>query len=211
MNIINNTEFPHLQFEKVGYFGELFSVIVVSQTCNLLNEQSACPISQVHRPPVLADSWLGEPEMSSLKTATDLVCRKKRSDILLSGHAWNASGVAREWHAEFQVGTLSRTLSVCGSREWQYSDNEWRISQPAFTDNVPLHYELASPGEFNRSGDACRNMRIRGGYFPHLSYHFLPDRFAEAGHQEFVTPKVLLLNGKSTPVLIIQMSSILTS
>lgn len=174
MNIINNTEFPHLQFEKVGYFGELFSVIVVSQTCNLLNEQSACPISQVQRPPVLADSWLGEPEMSSLKTATDLVCRKKRSDILLSGHAWNASGVAREWHAEFQLGTLSRTLSVCGSREWQYSDNEWRISQPAFTDNVPLHYELASPEEFNPVGRCLPKDADTRRIFPAPQLSFSP-------------------------------------
>jgi hypothetical protein len=37
MNIINNTEFPHFQFEKVGYFGELFSVTMVSQTFDLSN------------------------------------------------------------------------------------------------------------------------------------------------------------------------------
>ena len=152
MNIINNTEFPHFQFEKVGYFGELFSVIVVSQTFDLSNAGGACPKSKVQRPLVLADSWFGEPEMSSLKTTTDLVYKKNCSDILLSGHAWNASGAAREWLAEMQVGDLMHSFSVRGSHEWKYSDNEWRISQPNFTDNVPLLYELASTSEFNPVG-----------------------------------------------------------
>lgn len=32
MNIENETGFPHFQFEKVGYYGELFTVVVVNQT-----------------------------------------------------------------------------------------------------------------------------------------------------------------------------------
>jgi hypothetical protein len=119
MNIINNTEFPHFQFEKVGYFGELFSVTVVSQTFDLSNAGGACPKSKVQRPLILADSWFGEPEMSSLKTVTDLVYKKNYSDILLSGHAWNASGAAREWQAEIQVGDLRHSIYVCGAREWR--------------------------------------------------------------------------------------------
>ncbi|MFU2315805.1 DUF2169 family type VI secretion system accessory protein [Rahnella sp. PCH160] len=152
MNIINKTEFPHFQFEKVSYFGELFSVIVVSQTFDLSSDGGICLISEIQRPPVLADSWFGEPEMSSLKTTTDLVCKKKRSEILLSGHAWNAAGRARDWQAEFQVGDFRRTISVCGSCEWRYSQGEWELSQPGQTDHVPLRFELASFSEFNPVG-----------------------------------------------------------
>ncbi|MFO6300377.1 DUF2169 family type VI secretion system accessory protein [Rahnella selenatireducens] len=152
MNITNNTEFPHIQFEKVGYFGELFSVIVVSQTFDLSSDREVCQIAGIQRMPVLADTWFGEPEMSSLKTATDLVCKKKRSEILLTGNAWNATGSAREWQAEFQVGDFRRTLSVCGLREWQYKNHEWKLGQPGLTDRVPLHFELASFNEFNPVG-----------------------------------------------------------
>ncbi|AVF36968.1 DUF2169 family type VI secretion system accessory protein [Rahnella sikkimica] len=152
MNITNNTDFPHFQFEKVGYFGELFSVIVVSQTFDLSSDGGICPISEIQRPPVLADTWFGEPEMSSLKTATDLVCKKKRSEIILSGHAWNAAGRASDWQGEFQVGDFRRTISVCGSCEWRYSQGQWELSQPRQTDHVPLHFELASYSEFNPVG-----------------------------------------------------------
>ncbi len=152
MNIINNTEFPHFQFEKVGYFGELFSVTVVSQTFDLSNAGGACPQSKVQRPLSLADSWFGEPEMSSLKTATDLVYKKNYSDILLSGHAWNTSEAAREWQAEIQVGDLRHFISVCGAREWRYAVGKWKLSRPGLSAQVPLLFELAPYNDFNPVG-----------------------------------------------------------
>lgn len=152
MNITNVTEFPFLQFEKVGYFGELFSVVLVSQTFDLSSDGEVCQIADTQRMPVLADTWFGEPEMSSLKTATDLVCKKKRSEILLTGNAWNAAGSSREWLAEFQVGDFRRTISVCGPCEWRYKDNEWKLGHSGLTDRVPLRFELASFSEFNPVG-----------------------------------------------------------
>lgn len=92
MNIENETGFPHFQFEKVGYYGELFTVVVVNQTFDFSYSGGLCLIADEQRLPLMTDSWFGEPESSSLKTATDLVCRKVRADVLLNGHAWHATG-----------------------------------------------------------------------------------------------------------------------
>ena len=73
MDIENDTGFPHFQFKKVGYYGELFTVVVVSQTFKLSYNNGRCLIADEQSPPVMVDSWYGEPELSSLKTSTDLV------------------------------------------------------------------------------------------------------------------------------------------
>ncbi|QLK59752.1 DUF2169 domain-containing protein [Enterobacteriaceae bacterium Kacie_13] len=174
MNIINNTEFPHFQFEKVGYFGELFSVIAVSQTFDLLHDRGACLLSDVQRPLVLADSWFGAPELSSLKTATDLICKKKCSEILFSGHAWSAAGSKREWLAEFQLGDLHRILSVSGSREWKHEKGKWQLSRPALTDRVPLQFELAAFSEINPIGIPQPEGQDIGQVFPAPQLSFSP-------------------------------------
>ncbi|STP20042.1 Uncharacterized protein conserved in bacteria [Escherichia coli] len=104
MNIENETGFPHFQFEKVGYYGELFTVVVVNQTFDFSYSGGLCLIADEQRLPLMTDSWFGEPESSSLKTATDLVCRKVRADVLLNGHAWHATGETTRWQASFTGG-----------------------------------------------------------------------------------------------------------
>ena len=87
MNIENETGFPHFQFEKVGYYGELFTVVVVNQTFDFSYSGGLCLIADEQRLPLMTDSWFGEPESSSLKTAVliHLKYEKNREDIGLFG------------------------------------------------------------------------------------------------------------------------------
>lgn len=152
MDIDNDTGFPHFQFKKVGYYGELFTVVVVSQTFELSYNNGRCLIADEQSPPVMVDSWYGEPELSSLKTSTDLVCKKVRADILLNGHAWHPAGKVSQWQAELQVGNLYRRFDVCGPREWRYTENIWQLSEPVITGQVPFRHELALFSEYNPVG-----------------------------------------------------------
>ena len=140
MNIENETGFPHFQFEKVGYYGELFTVVVVNQTFDFSYSGGLCLIADEQRLPLMTDSWFGEPESSSLKTATDLVCRKVRADVLLNGHAWHATGETTRWQASLQVGNLQRQFDICGPCQWQYISNRWQLSEPELTDRVLLRH-----------------------------------------------------------------------
>lgn len=152
MDIENDTGFPHFRFEKVGYYGELFTVVVVSQTFEMPYGHGICLVADEQLSPVMTDSWYGEPEYSSLETATDLVSQKTRADILINGHAWYAAGEATHWQAELLAGNLHRRFDVTGPREWNYSQNCWQLSEAKLTDKVPLRHELAPFSERNPVG-----------------------------------------------------------
>lgn len=152
MDIINETGFPHFQFEKVGYYGELFTVIAVSQTFDIPPSDGVCSVADKQRPLVMADTWYGEPEFSSLRTVSDLIWRKVRADILLTGSAWHTGEPVNAWQAEFHVGNLSRKIDVCGACQWQSVQGDWQLTSPERVNSVPLLHELASCNEYNPSG-----------------------------------------------------------
>lgn len=152
MDITNDTGFPHFQFEKVGYYGELFTVVVVSQTFKISPSSNTCLVANTQRSPVMMDTWHGEPEYSSLKTVTDLVCKKIQADVLLMGHAWHAGGNTAHWQAEIHAGSVHRHFAISGPRKWQYINNSWQLSEPELTDKVPLFHELAPFTEYNPVG-----------------------------------------------------------
>lgn len=56
MNIENETGFPHFQFEKVEYYGELFTVVVVNQTFDFSYSGGLCLIADEQRLPLMTDS-----------------------------------------------------------------------------------------------------------------------------------------------------------
>lgn len=152
MDIVNETGFPYFQFEKVGHYGELFTVIAVSQTFDIPESDGICSVAGKQRPLVMADSWYGEPEFSSLRTVSDFIWRKVRADILLTGSAWHAGEPVNGWQAEFHVGNLNRKIDVCGPREWQSVEGGWQLSSSERVDSVSLLHELASRSEYNPSG-----------------------------------------------------------
>lgn len=67
MNIENETGFPHFQFEKVGYYGELFTVVVVNQTFDFSYSGGLCLIADEQRLPLMTDSCSANRKAAVLK------------------------------------------------------------------------------------------------------------------------------------------------
>lgn len=143
MEIINKTEFPHFHYEKLGYYGELFSIITLSQTFNIPQHDGVCFQAVTQNEVVMADTWHGEPEVSSLRTVSDLVWKKVRADIFLTGSAWHADGPVPRWQAQMIVGKLSRKFEVSGPCNWCNSEHGWQLRAPEVVSCVPLNHELA--------------------------------------------------------------------
>ncbi len=94
-------------------------------------------------PPVEADIYWGEPESSSLKTASDYHIGKPSSDILMTGLAC-APGreMVKNLDVSLSVGRVSKTLRVYGDRQWL--DGE--TSEPVAFETMPMVYEKSFGG-----------------------------------------------------------------
>jgi hypothetical protein len=149
IEVENHSPFPHLAFEKSGYLGKSFDVLAIKGTFRLNADGARATPVEDQRPLVMADTYWGEPETSSLKVETDLVITKKRSDIHVVGHARAEHGKPRpQWEAGIRIGGLEKCLRVTGPRYWEYGLVQWKLSAPEAVSEVPLRYELALGGSY---------------------------------------------------------------
>jgi hypothetical protein len=96
------------------------------------------------QPPVLrVPEYYGEPGKSSIKYETDLILAKKKTDILLLGHAYAPGGKSvAKLDVGFRVGPVQKVLRVFGDREW----GAFGASSPQPFTKMPLVYERAFGG-----------------------------------------------------------------
>ncbi|ECD9612237.1 DUF2169 domain-containing protein [Salmonella enterica subsp. salamae] len=171
IDIKNHTPFPCLAFEKYGRYGVRFDVITFKMTFRLKNGYYA-DLADRQAGLVMADEYYGEPETSSLKYETDLVLRKKNTDIHIIGSAIPAGGSASEWTAGIRVGNFSKRLNLSGPRYWRYERQRWRLSSPEKTEMVPLRYELAYGGSWQTEGQDQHSFSanpVGCGFYPDIS------------------------------------------
>jgi hypothetical protein len=143
----NHTPFPALVFEKLGYRGKHFDVLAIHGTFRLKTDGTRADLASEQSPLVMADTYWGEPETSSLKFETDLVIAKKRSDIHVIGTAHSPKGEARRnWQASIKLGKVHKTLDLFGPTQWTSSALSWRKSKPEPITQLPLRYEYAYGG-----------------------------------------------------------------
>jgi len=75
---------------------------------------------EVHPVVVEADVWDGEPGSSPLIEASDIALEKPATDVLLCGSAYAPGAVAQATvEVNFSVGTVRKSLVVCGARTWK--------------------------------------------------------------------------------------------
>lgn len=166
LDIRNYTPFVPFAFEKQGKGRVAYEVVIIKGTFDLVPGQ--VKISADQQLPMLADQYYDEPETSSLVMEGDLVPVKPATDIYVTGHAHRPSEApGYEWLAQIAVAqtqvrdslqhktgdvlTLRHTLHLCGPRYWESSFlGGWRLSQPAPVNAIPLKYELAFGGQFER-------------------------------------------------------------
>jgi uncharacterized protein (TIGR02270 family) len=150
-----------LQLENKTPFAATFAVlpdrdgidtlyIVVKATANL---RPTLSLADEQLPPVEADEYYGDPELTSLRAASDFHLGKPGTDVLLVGQAWAPNGrpVPESW-VRVTVAERSRTLRVWGDRLWQ-RDGTPTAPEP-FT-SMPLVWERAYGG-VHRDGEVVR-------------------------------------------------------
>jgi hypothetical protein len=121
--------------------------VVVKATVNL---RPTLSLADEQLPPVAADDYYGDPELSSLRAASDFHLGKPGTDVLLVGQAWAPNGrpVSESW-VSVKVAERSRTLRVWGDRLWQ-RDGTPTAPEPFVS--MPLMWERAYGG-VHRDGD----------------------------------------------------------
>lgn len=117
-------------------------LVAVKATFDILPDGSTQPSAE--QPPVLrAPVHHGEPGRSSLRYASDLVLRKRTTDVLLYGHAYAPGGQAvTGLDVGLRVGPVSKLLRVSGDRGW----GSFGPGTPAPFTRMPLVYERAFGG-----------------------------------------------------------------
>ncbi len=148
MEIQNFSDYSHFMFEKHGRRGEVFDVIALRGTFDLV-ANAAAKLSAYQEPICMADDYFGEPESSSLRCESDLSVIKPATDIILSGHARSIGGQPlADWVVGLRVGEQLKGLRVTGPRQWHNGLGGWVLSKPEPTKQVPLRYELAFGGRY---------------------------------------------------------------
>lgn len=150
MELQNLSAFPHFVCEKHGRKDEVFDIVAVRGTFDLVANGPAKASAQ-QLPVCLADSYYGEPESSSLRAESDLAIIKPATDIVMVGHARSPGGTAqRDWVVGLRIGPQTKGVRVTGPRQWQRGITGWTLSKPEPTTQVPLQYELAHGGRYDK-------------------------------------------------------------
>lgn len=101
-------------------------------------------IAEKQVPPTLADEYWGEPEVSSIKYASDIHLTKPSTDVVLVGRAWvPQQQQASQLDVRLAVAEKQKTLRIFGNRNWKNSS----ISAPQPFQSMPIVYEYAFGGK----------------------------------------------------------------
>jgi hypothetical protein len=120
--------------------------VMIKGTCTL---RPGIALAEEQVPVIIADEYLGEPALSSLKIASDYHIGKPGTDVLLVGHAWAPGGQAvTESTVTVTVAERSKTIRVIGDRVWRNG----RPTDPLPFESMPLVWERAYGG-FDNSTD----------------------------------------------------------
>jgi hypothetical protein len=146
----NHTRFPSQYFQMMNAQDKVFHVLVSRVTYDLNNlELGGRPcLAEAQQPLIDADSYYGEPVVSTVIEESDFAPYKPKCDILIThAHAYAPHGKAQKrWPVAVRVGKCTKVLEVTGPRYMQHSLLGWWLTEPEAVKEVPLRYELAFGG-----------------------------------------------------------------
>jgi hypothetical protein len=162
----NLTAYPGLGFRHYIHGNRLHHCLILQATYSLvqrggnwvlepLEKQPGLTLADVPRPVLAlpagddpgADARARE-QISSLRTASDLVPFKPNTDVLINGDAIAPEGQpALQWLAGIRIGNWEKLLKISGPRHWERDRRgNWRLSAPEAAERVQLLYEHAYGG-----------------------------------------------------------------
>ncbi len=153
MEVENYSPFPHMAIQKFGYKNQLFDVIIVVGTFDLVHGQPLY-ISEDQLPINTSDKYTGPPEISALTEETHLVISKKNTDIIVIGNAKSKNNEpSHQWDVGVRVGNYAKIAQVHASRAWTYGTfSGWQIEYINKSISVPLDMSVAYGGYQKKDG-----------------------------------------------------------
>jgi hypothetical protein len=121
-------------------------VYAVIKATFVMGAGGSLSLADPQEPVALVDEPMGEPLVSSLRTAGEMTLSKPATDVLLHGHAHAPGGKTTQVYVGLRVGPLQKTVRVTGDRTWTAGALGLKISDPKPFDRIPLVYERAFGG-----------------------------------------------------------------
>jgi hypothetical protein len=157
MNLLNATGMAAgytLGLDKAGYE---HVVVVVKGTFTLPRPGEVPKVADEQVPLVDADQFTGEPGRSATLVECDYALEKPYCDVLLNGAAYAPDGRPVERIAVgLQVGSLCKSFTVWGTREWRASGVGYAPSAPEPFTRLPISYDNAFGGTDERMRDPAQ-------------------------------------------------------
>lgn len=150
-HVDDQTGLTVLQYDKMAP-GRNFCDVVVVKACFDLTSDGIDPIPKPGQLS-LADTHRKQdsPLTSSLEQAGDIILGKPGADIYVTGTARRVHATPR-WRTMVSIGPVDQPVAhyecmATGPRQWQFGlIKGWHMSEPEFTEAVPVQYELAWGG-----------------------------------------------------------------
>lgn len=124
-------------------------VVLICKTAFLFPERDGdvCQTAETTDPPVMADTFFGEPGLSAAEYETDFATFKPQCDLLLNASAHVPGGQpTAQCTVGINIGNVRKVFDVIGHREWQESVIGVAASNPHPFITMPISYDVAFGG-----------------------------------------------------------------
>ncbi len=129
-------------------------VVVVVTKGTFVEHRDRLFLAEEQVPLVHADEYLGAPESTSMKAASDMVLFKPATDVVVIGSAYAPGGnPVDQLDVELAVGAVNKRVRVFGDRAWKKSLVMSTHSAPQPFTVMPLVYEHAFGGVYRQPGE----------------------------------------------------------
>ncbi|HZO12725.1 MAG TPA: DUF2169 domain-containing protein, partial [Polyangiaceae bacterium] len=150
MDILNQTQFPFLEFESKTPNARRFHTLVVEAAFAITPDGL---VQTDHDAVSIENTYTGEPGRSSLTWEAPLAPFKRATDIHVHAVTRTPKPL-REWLARVRVGSIEKRLRVRGPHVWRHRDGAWQRTLPQPCREVPICYELAFGGGYEHEGES---------------------------------------------------------
>lgn len=152
--------------------GRQLLVVVVKGTFVIPDSPDQEPqLAEKQMPLVMADTFTGEPGLTSTVYESEYPPFKPRCDVLLRGSAYAPGGKpASRVTVSLQVGSLKKSFDVVGKRTWQPGLLGASATAPEPFSVMPISYDVAYGG-VDRASENENQHRCYGANHVGVGYH----------------------------------------
>lgn len=146
IELINSTPFVPLQFEALDTQRNLFGVLLVQGSFEIIDKHRLKLKSQ-QAPLQFDDLYFGESHRSSLKREGCLAPYKPKTDVVLEATAYSPSRAKEsEWISSIRIGNRHKRFRVTGPRYWESKLGLPTLSRIEPIASLDVRYEYAFGG-----------------------------------------------------------------